>query len=196
MKTRLGVLASGRGSNFQAIQREIEAGDLDAEIVLLVSDRANAPALEIARAHGIEAIALPYDKTDRGAFERAAAERLDAAGCEWIVLAGFMRILTPWFIDHFANRILNIHPSLLPAFKGLHPQRQALEAGVKFSGCTVHLVTQELDAGPIIAQAVVPVYDGDTEQTLADRILVQEHRLYPEAIRVLPRFNPEKTTND
>lgn len=185
MKTRLGVLASGRGSNFQAIQREIEAGDLDAEIALLVSDRANAPALEIAREHGIEAIHLPYGKTDREAFERAAAERLDAAGCEWIVLAGFMRILTPWFIDHFANRILNIHPSLLPAFKGLHPQRQALEAGVKFSGCTVHLVTQELDAGPIIAQAVVPVYDEDTEQTLADRILAQEHRLYPEAIRVL-----------
>jgi phosphoribosylglycinamide formyltransferase-1 len=185
MTVKLGVLASGRGSNFQAIQREIEAGTLDARIKLLVSDRAAAPALDIASEHGIDTVFLPYDKTNREAFERAAGDALDAAGCEWIVLAGFMRILTPYFIDRFAGRILNIHPSLLPAFKGLHPQRQALEAGVKFSGCTVHLVTHDLDSGPILAQAVVPVLPGDTEDTLGARILAEEHKIYPEAIREL-----------
>lgn len=185
MSCTLGVLASGRGSNFQAIQREIEQGALDARITLLLSDRADAPALEIARVHGIRAEALAYDKHDRAAFERQAADLLEAAGCEWIVLAGFMRILTPVFLERFGGRILNIHPSLLPSFKGLHPQRQALEAGVKFSGCTVHLVTRELDDGPILAQAVVPVFDADTEATLAARILEQEHRIYPEAIRAL-----------
>lgn len=185
MTVRLGVLASGRGSNFQAIQHEIETGTLDARITLLLSDRAQAPALDIASRHGIDARPLPYDKANRETFERAAGDALDAADCEWIVLAGFMRILTPYFIDRFAGRILNIHPSLLPSFKGLHPQRQALEAGVKFSGCTVHLVTQELDAGPIITQAVVPVYPDDTEVSLSDRILTEEHRIYPEAIRIL-----------
>jgi len=185
MSTKLGVLASGRGSNFQAIQKEIEAGTLDAEIAVLISDREQAPALAIAREHGIHARALPYDKSDREAFERAAGDLLEAAGCEWIILAGFMRILTPYFITRYAGRILNIHPSLLPAFKGLHPQRQALEAGVKFSGCTVHLVTQELDAGPIVTQAVVPVFDADTEEALAARILEQEHRIFPDAIRIL-----------
>lgn len=185
MSIRLGVLASGRGSNFQAIQREISAGILKARIGLVLSDRPEAPALSIAREHGIDARALPYSKTDRQAFERAAGDALEAANCQWIILAGFMRILTPYFIDRFAGRILNIHPSLLPAFKGLHPQRQALEAGVKFSGCTVHLVTHDLDAGPILTQAVVPVLPGDTEETLGARILTEEHRIYPEAIRLL-----------
>ena len=183
--TKLGVLASGRGSNFQSIQKEIESGTLDAEISVLISDRPQAPALEIARNHGIHAHALPYDRNDREQFERAAADLLEAHRCEWIILAGFMRILTPWFIQRFQNRILNIHPSLLPAFKGLHPQRQALEAGVKVSGCTVHLVTRDLDAGPILVQHVVPVLPDDTEATLAARILVEEHRAYPEAIRQL-----------
>jgi phosphoribosylglycinamide formyltransferase-1 len=187
MKTRLGVLASGRGSNFQAIQREIEAGSLDAEVRLVVSDRAEAPVLDIARHHGVTALQLPYCKSDREAFERAAGDALDAANCDWILLAGFMRILTPYFIERYAGRILNIHPSLLPSFKGLHPQRQALDAGVKFSGCTVHIVTPELDAGPILAQAVVPVFDNDNEETLSARILVQEHRLFPEAIRRLAK---------
>ncbi|MCC5851035.1 MAG: phosphoribosylglycinamide formyltransferase [Verrucomicrobia bacterium] len=191
LNTKLGVLASGRGSNFQAIQKEIEAGTLDAEIAVLISDRAQAPALEIAAAHGIDAHALPYDKNNREAFERAAGDLLEQAGCEWIVLAGFMRILTPYFINRFAGRILNIHPSLLPDFKGLHPQRQALEAGVKTSGCTVHLVTQDLDAGPIITQSEVPVLENDTEETLAARILVQEHRAYPEAIRILQKKREE-----
>ena len=178
-------MASGRGSNFQAIQKEIEAGKLDAEISLLLSDRAEAPALTIAAAHGIDARALPYDKKDRAAFEQAAGNLFENAGCAYIILAGFMRILTPEFIERFEHRILNIHPSLLPSFKGLHPQRQALDAGVKFSGCTVHLVTQELDAGPILAQAVVPVLAQDNEETLSQRILEQEHQVYAEAIRVL-----------
>lgn len=185
MSIRLGVMASGRGSNFQAIQTEIEKGSLNAEIALLISDRENAPALEIARGHGIEARAYPYDKQNRVAFETAAGDAFECADCDYIILAGFMRILTPAFIDRFAGRILNIHPSLLPSFKGLHPQQQALDAGVKFSGCTVHLVTQELDAGPILAQAVVPVFEMDTEEDLSHRILEQEHRVYAEAINVL-----------
>ncbi len=186
MSKTLAVLASGRGSNFQAILREIEAGKLDAEIRLLLSDRAEAPALEMAREHGIDARALPYDRQDRSLFEQAAAQAIEESGCQWIVLAGFMRILTPEFIERFPGRILNIHPSLLPAFKGLKPQQQALDAGVKFSGCTVHLVIPDLDAGPILEQAVVPVYDADDEESLSARILEQEHRLYAEAIRNLP----------
>jgi len=185
MSLKVGVMASGRGSNFQAILTEIESGSLDAQIGLLVSDRSEAPALRIAEEHGIEALSLPYDKQDRGAFESLAGDAFEAAGCDYILLAGFMRILTPAFIDRFENRILNIHPSLLPSFKGLHPQRQAIDAGVKFSGCTVHLVTQELDSGPILSQAVVPVFERDTEETLSQRILEQEHRVYAEAIQVL-----------
>lgn len=185
MSLRLGVMASGRGSNFLAVQREIEDGTLDAEIALLVSDRARAPAFDRAREHDVPSLHLPYDKQDREAFERTAADAFDRAACDYILLAGFMRILTPYFIRRFSGRILNIHPSLLPSFKGLHPQRQALEAGVKFSGCTVHLVTEDLDAGPILAQAVVPVYENDDEDRLAARILAQEHRVYPEAVRAL-----------
>lgn len=185
MSLKVGVMASGRGSNFQAIQTEIESGSLDAQIGLLVSDRSEAPALRIAKEHGIEAVAFPYDKQDRSAFESLAGDAFEAAGCDYIILAGFMRILTPAFIDRFENRILNIHPSLLPSFKGLHPQRQAIGAGVKFSGCTVHLVTQELDSGPILSQAVVQVFERDTEETLSQRILEQEHRVYAEAIQVL-----------
>ncbi len=185
MSVRLGVMASGRGSNFLAIQSEIEQATLDAEIALLISDRSNAPALKQAEKRHVPAKTFPYDKSDRAAFEKSAGDAIDAAGCDYIVLAGFMRILTPYFIERFSGRILNIHPSLLPSFKGLHPQRQALEAGVKFSGCTVHLVTTDLDDGPILAQAVVPVLDDDTEESLSTRILKQEHRLYAEAIRGL-----------
>jgi phosphoribosylglycinamide formyltransferase-1 len=183
MTVNLGVMASGRGSNFLAVQREIESGALDAKVSLLLSDRPGAPVLDIAREHRVPARHLPYDKTDREAFERAAADAFDAEDCDFILLAGFMRILTPYFIRRFPGRILNIHPSLLPSFKGLHPQRQALEAGVQFSGCTVHLVTEDLDAGPILVQAVVPVYASDDEHSLAARILEQEHRIYPEAVR-------------
>ena len=187
MTLRLAVMASGRGSNFQAIQREIEAGHLDAEIALLLSDRKAAPALDIAKARGIPTLYLPYDKADRAAFEGPAGDAIEAAGCAYIVLAGFMRILTPDFIDRFEGSILNIHPSLLPSFKGLHPQRQALAAGVKFSGCTVHVVTRELDAGPILAQAVVPVLENDTEACLSERILAEEHKVYADAISNLTK---------
>lgn len=187
MSLTLGVLASGRGSNFLAVQKEIEAGTLNAEIAVLISDRQDAPALSIAREHGITAVHHPYDRSDRSVFEREAAGTLEEAGCDLILLAGFMRILTPEFIHRFPDKILNIHPSLLPSFKGLHPQQQALDAGVKFSGCTVHVVTAELDAGPIVAQAVVPVMDDDTEETLSARILEQEHTIYAEAIRVIDR---------
>jgi len=185
MTLSLGVMASGRGSNFLAVQREIESGTLDARVSLLVSDRANAAALDLAREHGVDTLQFPYSTKDRGAFETLAADAFEQAGCELILLAGFMRILTSVFINRFQDRILNIHPSLLPSFKGLHPQRQALEAGVKFSGCTVHRVIPDLDAGPIVTQAVVPVFDGDDEDLLSARILEQEHRIYPEAVRIL-----------
>ena len=185
MTIRLGVLASGRGSNFRAIEDAIERGELDAIISVLVSDRENAGALDLARERRIRAEHIPYDRQDREAFERNAADLLEAEGCDLIILAGYMRILTPYFIRRFENRILNIHPSLLPSFKGLHPQQQALDAGVKFSGATVHLVIDDLDAGPIITQAVVPVLTTDTEETLSARILEQEHLIYSDAIRLL-----------
>ena len=184
MKPRLAVLASGRGSNFQSIQKAIEAGTLDAEIVVLISDREKAPALDIAAERGIESRYIPYDKKNRKAFEEQAAALIEEKSCDVIVLAGFMRIITNWLIDRFAGKMLNIHPSLLPLFKGLHPQQQALDAGVKISGCTVHVVTEEMDSGPIIAQRAVEVLPGDDEDALSDRILEQEHVLYPEAINV------------
>jgi phosphoribosylglycinamide formyltransferase-1 len=184
VKPRLAVLASGRGSNFQSIQKAIAAGTLDAEIVVLISDRKKAPALEIATDCDIEAQHIAYDKENRQAFEMQAAALIEAKNCDLIILAGFMRIITPWLIDRFAGKMLNIHPSLLPSFKGLHPQQQALDAGVKIAGCTVHIVTEEMDSGPIIAQRAVDVLDDDDEDTLSERILVQEHLLYPEAIAI------------
>jgi len=183
MSLNLAVLASGRGSNFEAIARAIAAKTLEARIALLISDRPDAPALQKAAELAIPAVHISYDKNNRMAFETEAAHRIEAQGCDLIVLAGFMRVLTSYFIDRFPGRILNIHPSLLPAFKGLHAQRQALEAGVDLSGCTVHVVTPEMDAGPIIAQQHVPIRPDDTEESLSARILVAEHQLYPEAIR-------------
>lgn len=189
MTIKLGVLASGRGSNFAAIQTAIDAGTLAAQAVILLSDQPGAKALGLAEAHGIPSAYIPYDRTNRASFEQAAAEKLEAAGCDLIILAGFMRLITPAFIHQFEGRILNIHPSLLPSFKGLHAQRQALEYGVKFAGCTVHVVTEEMDAGPIIGQRVVPVFESDTEDTLSARILEQEHQLYPEAIATYARLH-------
>ena len=183
MSLRLAVLASGRGSNFVAIQEAIQRGTLEAEIALLISDQPQAPALSHAVEFGIKAAYVPYDKSDRTAFENRAAVMIETAGCDLVVLAGFMRLITPEFIDRFENRILNIHPSLLPSFKGLHAQRQALEAGVKFAGCTVHIVTPEMDAGPILGQSVVPVLPDDDEDSLSARILEQEHQLYPQMIQ-------------
>ncbi|WP_422035685.1 phosphoribosylglycinamide formyltransferase [Reyranella sp.] len=183
-KLKVGVLISGRGSNLAALIDAAKAQDYPAEIVCVVSNKEAAPGLAIAAAAGIAtAIVSHRDHPDRESFDRAVSAQLDRHGVELVVLAGFMRIFSPWFPARWKDRLINIHPSLLPAFKGLHVQRQALEAGVRVSGCTAHLVTPDLDSGPIIAQAAVPVLTGDTEETLAARILGQEHRLYPLVVR-------------
>ncbi len=179
---RLGILLSGRGSNFLAIHGHIAAGRLDAEIAGVVSDQPDAPGLARAQELGLPAFCVERAGRTKGEFEDAIARVLEAQAVELVCLAGFMRVLGPGFIRRFPQRILNIHPSLLPAFPGLHAQRQALAHGVRFSGCTVHFVDEGVDSGPIVAQAVVPVRDDDTEDELAARILVEEHRLYAEAI--------------
>lgn len=183
---RIGVLISGRGSNLQAIIDSIAAGRLDAEIAVVVSNRANAAGLERARAAGIETLHIDHKHyPSREAFDLAVVAALRQRGVSLVCLAGFMRLLSAAFVEAFPNRILNIHPSLLPAFVGLDGQRQAWEYGVKVSGATVHVVTPELDAGPIVLQAVVPVRDDDTPDTLAARILAEEHRIYPEAVGIM-----------
>ena len=183
---RLAVLISGRGSNLQAIIDAIAVRRLDAAISLVVSNRADAPGLARARDAGIETVCLdPRAHPDRDAFDRGLVDRLRARDVALVCLAGFMRLIGRPLLDAFPNRILNIHPSLLPAFPGLDAQRQALEHGVRISGATVHLVTPDLDAGPIVLQTAVPVLDDDTVETLSARILVEEHRLYPEAIRLV-----------
>lgn len=183
MLPRLGVLISGRGSNLQAIAEAISRGALRAQIAIVISNVAGAPGLARAAAAGLETALMPHQNwPSREEYDRALAAALAARGVELVCLAGFMRRLSSAFVDAFPNRILNVHPSLLPAFPGLDAQRQALEHGVKITGATVHLVNAELDAGPIVRQAAVPVYDDDTVETLSARILEQEHRLYPEAI--------------
>lgn len=183
-KLKVGVLISGRGSNLAALIEAARAADYPAEIACVVSNRADAPGLEIAAAAGIPtAIVSHRDHPDRETFDRAVSAELERHGSGLVVLAGFMRIFSPWFPARWANRLINIHPSLLPAFKGMHVQRQALDAGVRLSGCTAHLVIPDLDSGPIIAQAAVPVLADDTEETLSARILRQEHRLYPLVVR-------------
>jgi phosphoribosylglycinamide formyltransferase-1 len=184
VNSRLGVLISGRGSNLQSILQAIQSGALAASVDVVLSNRADAPGLEIARAAGIEALAIsPRDHAGRDAYDTALADALRSRDVGLVCLAGFMRLVGTPLIDAFPDRILNIHPSLLPSFPGLEAQRQALEHGVRWSGATVHLVTAELDGGPIIEQSAVPVLDGDTVETLSARILVEEHRLYPAAIR-------------
>ena len=181
---RIGVLASGLGTNLQAIIDDIHAGRLDARLVVVVSDRADAPALGRARKHGAKALHInPHDFADREAFDRAVAKVLAEHQVELVCLAGFMRILTPAFLAAFPGRVMNIHPALLPSFPGLHPQRRALEHGVKVSGATVHFVDEGVDSGPIILQAAVPVRDDDTEESLSERILAEEHKIYPRAIQ-------------
>ncbi|MXY15675.1 MAG: phosphoribosylglycinamide formyltransferase [Acidobacteria bacterium] len=183
---RIGVLISGRGSNLQAIIDSIAGGRLDAEIAVVISNRAHAAGLERARAAGIETLHIDHKRyPSREAFDLAVVAALKQRGVSLVCLAGFMRLLSAAFVEAFPNRILNIHPSLLPAFVGLDGQRQAWEYGVKVSGATVHVVTPELDAGPIVLQAVVPVRDDDTPDTLAARILAEEHRIYPEAIDIM-----------
>ena len=181
----LGVLASGRGSNLQAILEACARPDFPARVVVVVADRERAPALEHARQHRVPAIWLnPKDFGDRAAYDEALRRLLDEHRVGLVCLAGFMRILTPGLVRAYAGRIVNVHPSLLPAFPGLAAQRQALEHGVRVAGATVHFVDEGVDTGPIILQASVPVHPDDTEESLSARILVEEHRLYPEAIRL------------
>jgi phosphoribosylglycinamide formyltransferase-1 len=183
---RLGILLSGRGSNFLALHQAIERGELPAEIALVVSNVDTAPGLMKARELGLPAVAVPHrGEPDRATHEAKMVAGLREAGADWICLAGYMRLLSPAFVAAWPRRILNIHPSLLPAFPGIDVQRQALEHGVKVSGCTVHLVDEGLDSGPIVVQRTVPVLDGDTAESLAARILEQEHQAYPEALRRL-----------
>jgi len=187
---RLGVLISGRGSNLQSIIDATRDGRLPATIAIVVSNRREAAGLERARAAGLSAVHLePRDYPDREAYDRALASLLVEHGVGLVCLAGFMRLVGAPLLDAFPNRILNIHPSLLPSFPGLDAQRQALEHGVRVTGATVHLVTSELDGGPIVLQSAVPVLEDDTVQTLAARVLKEEHRLYPEAIRIVLERN-------
>ncbi len=185
MKRRVGILISGRGSNMVALLRAAADPAYPASIAVVLSNRPDAPGLDAARTAGIAAEAIDHRpfRTDRAAHEDRLIARLDAAGVEIVCLAGYMRLLTPRFVGHYPGRLLNIHPSLLPAFPGLDTHARALAAGSKLHGCTIHLVTEALDAGPILAQAAVPVLPSDTEADLAARVLVQEHVLYPLALR-------------
>ncbi|HSP68486.1 MAG TPA: phosphoribosylglycinamide formyltransferase [Bryobacteraceae bacterium] len=185
MSRRLGILISGRGSNFLAIADAIAGHRLDAEIAVVISNHPEAPGLAAARERGLTAVVLPSKGLDREAYDRQLIAELQKNRVDLVCLAGYMRILSGHFIREYAQRIVNIHPSLLPAFPGLDAQHQALEHGVKFSGCTVHFVEEGLDSGPIIAQAVVPVLADDTAESLSVRILKQEHRIYPEALTLV-----------
>jgi phosphoribosylglycinamide formyltransferase-1 len=184
--TRIGVLLSGRGSNFLALHDAVRRGELPAAITLVASNVAGAPGLERARERGLPAVAIPHrGEPDRSSHEAKLIAALAAAGVEWVCLAGYMRLLSPAFVAAFPRRIVNIHPSLLPAFPGIDAHAQAIAHGVRLSGCTVHLVDEGLDSGPIVVQRAVEVLDDDTPETLAARILEQEHLAYPEAMRLL-----------
>ncbi len=185
-KVKVGILVSGRGSNLQAIVDNIEKGSLSAEIAIVVSDQPDAYALERARKHRIPAVHVSAKgyKGKRDEYDALLVKELQKYSVELICLAGFMRIITPTLIKAFPNRILNIHPALLPSFPGLHVQKAAIEHGVRFSGCTVHIVDEGMDTGPIIIQAVVPILDSDTEDSLSERILKQEHKIYSRAIQL------------
>lgn len=183
---RIGILISGRGSNMMALADAVRDGRIPAaEVALVISNIVDAAGLERARARGIPTITLSHKGKTREEHDRAMAAELQRRGVELICMAGYMRLLSPWFTRQFENRILNIHPSLLPAFPGLDAQKQALAYGVKFTGCTVHLVDEELDHGPIVKQAVVPVLPRDTVEILSQRILTEEHKLYAEAVALL-----------
>jgi len=186
MKKRIGVLLSGRGSNFEALAASVAAGRVpNAEISIVVSNRETAQGIEKARARGIEARVIPSKGLERDAYDKLVVAALREKNVDLVCLAGYMRLLSPYFVKEYPQRILNIHPSLLPAFPGLESQRQALEHGAKFSGCTVHFVDENLDAGPIVMQAVVAIEDRDTAETLSERILREEHRIYTEAVRIV-----------
>jgi phosphoribosylglycinamide formyltransferase-1 len=186
MLVRVGVLLSGRGSNFLALHEAIARGEVPAEIALVVSNQPGAPGLARAQALGLPVALIPHrGEPSREAHERKLLAALHEVGVEWVCLAGYMRLLSPYFVAAFRQRILNIHPSLLPSFPGTDPQNQALEHGVRLSGCTVHLVDEDVDSGPIVVQRAVEVRDDDTPDALAARILEQEHLAYPEALRRL-----------
>jgi phosphoribosylglycinamide formyltransferase-1 len=186
MKKRIAVLLSGRGSNFEALAESAAAGRIpNAEIAVALSNREDAQGIEKARAFGIEARVISSKGLEREAYDKLVIAALQEKQVDLVCLAGYMRLLSSQFVAAFRNRILNIHPSLLPAFPGLEAQRQALEHGAKFSGCTVHFVDENLDAGPIVLQACVPIEDSDTPETLAERILREEHRIYTEAARIV-----------
>jgi phosphoribosylglycinamide formyltransferase-1 len=194
VKKRTAVLISGRGSNLGALLRAAADPDFPATIALVISNRPDAPGIDLARAAGIVVQVIDHRpfRGDRAAHEQVIATALDAAGVEIVCLAGYMRLLTPLLVGHCAGRMLNIHPSLLPAFPGLDTHARALAAGVKLHGCTVHLVTERLDDGPILAQAAVPVLPGDDEATLAARVLAQEHRIYPTALAAFAADRPAR----
>ena len=184
---RLAILLSGRGSNFEAIADNVANGSIDAGIAVVISNRPDARGIEIARDRGIKTVVVPSKGIDREVYDRLLIEELRKHNVDLVCLAGYMRVLSATFVREFPQRILNIHPSLLPSFTGLDAQHQALAYGVKVTGCTVHCVDEYLDAGPVILQAPVPVYDGDTEEMLSQRILKEEHRIYSEAIRIVLR---------
>ena len=182
---RIGIFLSGRGSNFRAILDAVDAGRINAEIVLVFSNKKDAPGLQTAEQHGLKTLHLnPKSFPSREAYETALGDEVEALDIDLICLAGYMKILGNEFCRRFQNRILNIHPALLPSFPGLHVQKKALDWGVRFSGATVHFVIPEVDMGPIVLQAVVPVHQDDTEDTLSERILKEEHRIYPETVRL------------
>jgi phosphoribosylglycinamide formyltransferase-1 len=186
MRKQIGVLLSGRGSNFEALSESVSTGRIpNAEIAIVISNRPDAPGLQKAEARGIPARMIPSKGLQREVYDRQVAAVLQEYKVDLICLAGYMRLLSPYFVATFPQKILNIHPSLLPSFPGLEAQRQALEHGVKYTGCTVHFVDENLDAGPIIVQAVVPVLDTDDEYTLSDRVLKEEHRIYSEAVKIV-----------
>lgn len=200
-RLKLGVLISGRGSNLLALIEVCKASDYPAEIVLVVSNKADAKGLEHADAAGIATTVVEHGGyPDRETFDKAVHEKLADAGVELVCLAGFMRLLSSWFVETWRDRVVNIHPSLLPAFKGIDAHAQTIATGVKLSGCTVHIVRPEMDAGPILVQAAVPVLPGDDEDTLAARILTVEHRCYPLAVRLIAegrvKIDGERTVID
>jgi phosphoribosylglycinamide formyltransferase 1 len=186
MKKRIGVLLSGRGSNFEALADSVSAGRIPgAEIAVVIANREGAQGIERAKSRGIPTRVIPSKGLEREPYDRQVVAVLREHQVELVCLAGYMRLLSPYFVSCFPQRILNIHPSLLPSFPGLESQRQALEYGVKYAGCTVHFVDENLDAGPIILQAVVPVADDDTAETLSEKILREEHRIYSEAVKIV-----------
>lgn len=183
-RMKIAVLVSGRGSNMQAILRAAEDPSYPAEIALVISNVADAPGLDIARDAGVKAVAIPHREfSDRESFDQKMTDEIVASGCDLVVLAGFMRLLSAQFCEYWRDKLINIHPSLLPAFKGLDVHARMIESGVRFGGCTVHFVRPEMDTGPIIVQAAVPIHPNDSADDLAARILKEEHQIYPQAVK-------------